>query len=69
MCESNIYVVGPGEDDEEGKLFLEAVDELLPEEDGSWRVTSIFGEQKILSGRIRSMHLVDHRIVFERSAQ
>ena len=68
MCESNIYVVAPGESDAEGELFLEAVDKLLPEEDGSWRVTSIFGEQKILNGHIRSMHLVDHRIIFERSA-
>ncbi|MDR2387682.1 MAG: CooT family nickel-binding protein [Deltaproteobacteria bacterium] len=68
MCESNIYLVDPGQDDEQGELFLEAVDQLLPEEDGSWRVTSIFGEQKIVTGRIRSMHLVDHRIIFERGA-
>jgi predicted RNA-binding protein len=46
-------------------LFLEAVDQIIPESDSSWRVTSIFGEQKIIEGRIKSMHLVDHRIVFE----
>ncbi|MDR1309694.1 MAG: CooT family nickel-binding protein [Deltaproteobacteria bacterium] len=68
MCESNIYIVAPGQEDDAGVLFLEAVDELLPEGDNAWRVTSIFGEQKILNGRIRSMHLVDHRIIFERSA-
>jgi predicted RNA-binding protein len=68
MCESNVYVVNPGEEDEAGQLFLEAVDEILPEEGSSWRVTSIFGEQKILNGHIRSMHLVDHRIIFERDS-
>ncbi|MDR1052077.1 MAG: CooT family nickel-binding protein [Deltaproteobacteria bacterium] len=68
MCESNIYLVSPDQEDDNGELFLEAVDELLPEGENLWRVTSIFGEQKILAGRIRSMHLVDHRIIFERPA-
>jgi predicted RNA-binding protein len=67
MCESNIYVVDSGADDDQGELFLEAVDEILPEGENLWRVTSIFGEQRIINGRIRSMRLVDHRIVFERS--
>jgi predicted RNA-binding protein len=67
MCESNIYVVSPAAEDGEegGELFLEAVDQILPEGDNVWRVTSIFGEQKIINGRIKSMHLVDHRILFE----
>jgi predicted RNA-binding protein len=66
MCESNIYVVNPAnEDGEAGELFLEAVDQIVPEGENVWRVTSIFGEQRIINGRLRSMHLVDHRIVFE----
>jgi predicted RNA-binding protein len=71
MCESNIYVIGPNAPDEpdgdeaSGELFLEAVDRITPEGDDVWRVTSIFGEQRIINGRIRSMRLVDHRIVFE----
>ncbi|MDR2443934.1 MAG: CooT family nickel-binding protein [Deltaproteobacteria bacterium] len=65
MCESNIYVTPAGTEDEEGQLFLEAVDKLLPEGENVWRVTSIFGEQKIINGRIKSMHLVDHKILFE----
>ncbi|MDR1657899.1 MAG: CooT family nickel-binding protein [Deltaproteobacteria bacterium] len=66
MCESNIYVIPSGvEDDEDGELFLEAVDKLMPEGEDVWRVTSIFGEQKIINGRIKSMHLVDHKILFE----
>ena len=40
MCESNIYLVGPPAEDgeEEGaELFLEAVDEILPEGENVWR--------------------------------
>jgi predicted RNA-binding protein len=67
MCEANIYVRPAGQDDEAnpGELFLEAVDVIIPEGENLWRLTSIFGEQKMISGRIRSMHLVDHRILFE----
>jgi predicted RNA-binding protein len=67
MCESNIYVADHGVPDEQAELFLEAVDEILPESEGVWRVTSIFGEQKLITGQIRSMHLVDHRIIFDRN--
>ena len=67
MCESNVYLVSANapEDEDGGELFLESVDEILPEGDGVSRITSIFGEQKIITGRIKSMHLVDHRILFE----
>jgi predicted RNA-binding protein len=64
MCEANVYIAGGGNDDLE--LFLSAVDRVEPEEDNVWRLTSIFGEQKILNGRIKSMQLVDHKIIFER---
>ena len=70
MCESNVYVVGPGAEEDEagGELFLEAVDQIMPDGENVWRVTSIFGEQRIIHGRIQSMRLVDHRIVFELAA-
>ncbi|MDR2405688.1 MAG: CooT family nickel-binding protein [Deltaproteobacteria bacterium] len=65
MCEANVYIDNGSED--EPVLFLAAVDEVIPEEEENvWRLTSIFGEQKILTGRIKSMHLVDHRIIFEK---
>jgi predicted RNA-binding protein len=65
MCEANIYLRAPHEEeDQEGELFLEAVDEIIPEGENLWRLTSIFGEQKMLAGRIHSMHLVDHKILF-----
>ncbi|MDR1045401.1 MAG: CooT family nickel-binding protein [Candidatus Adiutrix sp.] len=66
MCEANVYLAQDGRDEE--VLVLEAVDQILPEGPGSWRLTSIFGEQKMINGQIRSMNLVDHRIVFETSA-
>jgi predicted RNA-binding protein len=61
MCEANVYISSNGEEE----LLLSAVDEILPEENNVWKLTSIFGEQKVITGKIVSMHLVDHRIVFE----
>jgi predicted RNA-binding protein len=66
MCEANIYMTDAGIEEGDGVLVLEAVDRLLPEGVDTWRAVSIFGEQKIISGRIKSMRLVEHRIVFER---
>lgn len=64
MCEANVYLA-----DEKGEeLILESVDKIIPDGPNTWRLTSIFGEQKIIEGHISSMGLVDHRIVFERSA-
>ncbi len=64
MCEANVYVLN---EQGEESLFLEAVDQICPDGPELWRLTSIFGEQKLLSGRIHSMNLVDHRILFESS--
>ncbi|MDR1040056.1 MAG: CooT family nickel-binding protein [Deltaproteobacteria bacterium] len=63
MCEANVYVTS-GTPDEEPELFLAAVDEILPDGENVWKLKSIFGEQKVLNGRIQSMNLVDHRILF-----
>lgn len=66
MCEANAYYVEPGEDHE--TLIMQAVDQVIPDGPESWRLISIFGEQKVVIGHIKSMHLVDHRIVFESAA-
>jgi predicted RNA-binding protein len=68
MCEANVYLAEK-DSDAEPELFLSAVDLVVPEEPDVWRLTSIFGEQKILYGRIKGMNLVDHRIVFEKAAR
>ena len=67
MCESNVYLVEPDSDKE--TLFLESVDKIIPEGPDAWRLTSIFGEQKMITGRILSMNLVDHRILFQTLGQ
>ena len=60
MCEAAAYMAH-GEDEE---LLLDAVDVIEPENDG-FRLVSIFGEQKFVQGRIKSINLVNHRIIFE----
>ena len=61
MCEANAYIVKG----EEQSLIMESVDTALPEGPDTLRLTSIFGEQKILKARIRSLSLVDHKIYLE----
>ncbi|AOY57122.1 CooT family nickel-binding protein [Desulfococcus multivorans] len=61
MCEANAYMV---KNDAE-TLIMESVDLVEPEGEGAWRLVGIFGDQKIVKGRIRGMNLVDHKILFE----
>lgn len=62
MCEANAYFV---EDDGE-TLVMEAVDTVLPQEDGLL-LTSIFGDQKLVKASIHSLSLVDHKIFLSKS--
>ena len=55
MCEANAYWTREGGEE----LIMEAVDTIEPEGDG------IFSDQKRIRGRIKSMQLVDHKILFE----
>ncbi len=64
MCEANAYMLKDGREE----LVLEAVDVVEPEAEDTWRLVSIFGEQKIVQGRIHLMQLVDHKILFEPKA-
>jgi predicted RNA-binding protein len=60
MCEANAYLVN-----REGKedLLLADVDLIEPQSDGKIRLVSIYGEQKVLKAKIKSMSLVNHRVV------
>ncbi len=60
MCEANAYMLKEGKEE----LILESVDKVESEGD-QIRIESIFGEQKVVHGRIRSMSLVNHKIVIE----
>lgn len=60
MCEATAYL-SKGEGAEE--LLLADVDIIEPIEDGRIRLVSIYGEQKLFKGHIKSMSLVNHRVV------
>jgi predicted RNA-binding protein len=60
MCEANAYLLKEGREE----LILEAVDK-IENEGEKIRIENIFGEQKVVSGRIRSMSLVNHKILIE----
>ncbi|MGD9210103.1 MAG: CooT family nickel-binding protein [Desulfobacteraceae bacterium] len=60
MCEANVYIDNDGKEE----LVLESVDVVEPQENGWFRLVSIFGEQKMLSGTLKVMNLVDHKIIF-----
>jgi predicted RNA-binding protein len=64
MCEANAYFLKDGREE----LVLEAVDLVEPEAEDTWRLVSIFGEQKIVQGRLCGMQLVDHKIFFQPKA-
>ena len=61
MCEANAYIYKDGKED----LVLESVDVIEPEEETGYRLVNIFGEQKIIKGKIKFINLVNHKIVFE----
>ncbi len=60
MCEANVYLEKKGREE----LVLESVDVVEPQDDGSFRLVSIFGDQKMLRGTLKIMNLVDHKIIF-----
>jgi predicted RNA-binding protein len=63
MCEANAYYDRNGEEE----LILESVDVVEPDEEGRFRLVNLFGEQKIIRGKLKSMNLVDHKILFSKS--
>ena len=61
MCEANAYLLKDGREE----LIMESVDIIEPEGQAGFRLVGIFGEQKIIQGRIKEMNLVKHKILFE----
>jgi predicted RNA-binding protein len=64
MCEANAYLLKDGREE----LFLEALN-TVETEDGKLRLTSIFGEQKFIKGRITRLSLVDHKVIIEQAGE
>ena|GEM_PF-188844 len=62
MCEANAYLLKDGKEE----LFLEALDTVEPDED-RLRLTSIYGDQKFIKGKITQLSLVDHKVIIEQT--
>lgn len=60
MCEASAYMMTDGEP----QLIMEYVDKVVPDDSGI-RLVNIFGDQKIIRGKIHSLSLVEHRIFIE----
>ncbi len=61
MCEAHVYIRKGGKDE----LLLESVDKVVPV-DGELHLENIFGQRKIVKGKIIEMVLVEHKIVLEK---
>jgi len=61
LCEANAYLRKDGQEE----LFFEAVDKVIPQEDGLV-LEDIFGRRKIIKAKIAELALVDHKIILEK---
>ncbi len=64
MCEASAYVIT----EQEPQLIMDCVDKVVPEGSGI-RLVNIFGDQKIIRGRIHSLSLVDHKVFIEETRE
>ena len=60
MCEASAFLVKEGKEE----LILESVD-TLENLESEVKMVNIFGEQKILKAKIKTLSLVDHKIILE----
>ncbi len=58
MCEAIVYIEREGELEQ----VMEDVVELRPE-DGKLLLTGVFGEQKLVSAKVKEIKLLDHQII------
>lgn len=62
MCESSAYILKNGKEE----LLLESVD-ILEDRGGEIKIVSVFGEAKSIKGKVKSLSLLEHKIVLELS--
>ena len=60
MCEATAYIMRDGKEE----MYFESVD-LFESEAEQIRLVNIFGEEKRIKARIKSLSLVDHKIILE----
>jgi predicted RNA-binding protein len=58
MCQTSAYII----DGDREVLLLQDVISIKPE-DGALRMVNLFGEEKIVLGRIKQIDLLAHKIV------
>jgi predicted RNA-binding protein len=58
MCEATAYLLKNGQEE----LVLKDVDVIEPDGDNV-RIVNIFGEQKVLKAEIRSLNLINHKVL------
>jgi predicted RNA-binding protein len=60
MCESTAYILRDGTED----LIVESV-EILEIDNGQVKIRNLFGEERIIKARVKTLSLVDHKIILE----
>ena len=60
MCESTAYILKDGKE----KLVLENVD-VLENQEGRVKLISMFGEEETIEAKVKTLSLVDHKIILE----
>ena len=60
MCESSAYILKDGKEE----LVLESVD-LLENKKGEIMLINMFGEQKTVKAKVKTLSLVEHKIIME----
>lgn len=60
MCESTAYILRDGTED----LIVESV-EILEINNGQVKIRNLFGEEHIIKARVKTLSLVEHKIILE----
>jgi predicted RNA-binding protein len=60
MCESSVYVLKDGKEE----LVLESLD-LLENKGGQIKMVSMYGEERTIKAKVKSLSLVNHKIILE----
>jgi predicted RNA-binding protein len=60
MCESTAYILRDGTED----LIVESV-EILEINNGQVKIRNLFGEEHVIKARVKTLSLVDHKIILE----
>ncbi|MBP1730564.1 MAG: RNA-binding protein [Deltaproteobacteria bacterium] len=58
MCQTTAYII----EEEKEILLLQDVVSVKPE-DGTLRITNLFGEEKTVAGRIKQIDMLAHKII------